>query len=124
MTSDFRLTFAWRAPSIQFGPATVAAFGGGATARKPMASRDTKDDRQDETKGIDKERMKAVELAFGQIEKQFGKGAIMRLGDGEALEDIPHMSKDMAKRMLDEPEGGIAVLKPKRKYTRREEPDA
>ena len=55
MTSDFRLTFAWRAPSIQFGPATVAAFGGGATARKPMASRDTKDDRQDETKGIDQE---------------------------------------------------------------------
>ena len=28
----------------------------------------------------DKERLKAVELAVGQIEKQFGKGSIMRLG--------------------------------------------
>jgi recombination protein RecA len=31
----------------------------------------------------DKEKDKAVELAIGSIEKQFGKGAIMRLGDGE-----------------------------------------
>ena len=29
---------------------------------------------------VDKERAKAVELAVGQIEKQFGKGSIMRLG--------------------------------------------
>lgn len=28
---------------------------------------------------------KALELAFAQIEKQFGKGAVMRLGDGEIM---------------------------------------
>src|SRR6202142_2054238 len=31
------------------------------------------------------ERVKAIELAFAQIEKQFGKGSIMRLGSKEAL---------------------------------------
>ena len=30
------------------------------------------------------ERLKALEVAVGQIEKQFGKGSIMRLGAGEA----------------------------------------
>jgi recombination protein RecA len=30
-------------------------------------------------------REKALELAFAQIEKQFGKGAVMRLGDGEIM---------------------------------------
>ncbi len=34
------------------------------------------------------EREKAIELAVSQIEKQFGKGAIMRLGTDEALPDI------------------------------------
>src|SRR6188508_3369236 len=41
-----------------------------------------RDDRQD------RERMKAVELAVGQIEKQFGKGAIMRLGQKGAIQPI------------------------------------
>jgi len=31
------------------------------------------------------DREKAIELAMGSIEKQFGKGAIMRLGEGEAV---------------------------------------
>ncbi len=37
------------------------------------------------------ERQRALELAIGQIEKQFGKGAIMRWGDGatEPVEVIP-----------------------------------
>ncbi len=35
---------------------------------------------------------KALELAFNQIEKQFGKGAIMRLGDGAALPEIATIS--------------------------------
>ncbi len=35
-----------------------------------------------------KDKKKAVEIALAQIEKQFGKGAIMRLGDRE-VEDIP-----------------------------------
>ncbi|HXH05077.1 MAG TPA: recombinase RecA [Vicinamibacterales bacterium] len=34
---------------------------------------------------IDRERLKAVELAVGQIEKQFGKGSIMRLGQRDAI---------------------------------------
>ncbi|MGC6416488.1 MAG: recombinase RecA [Bradymonadia bacterium] len=37
-----------------------------------------------------KERERAISLALGAIEKQFGKGAIMRLGEGETLVgDIP-----------------------------------
>src|SRR6202166_3839060 len=34
------------------------------------------------------ERMKALDLAFAQIEKQFGKGSIMRLGSKEAIVPI------------------------------------
>src|SRR6184192_2670249 len=37
---------------------------------------------------IDRERAKAVELAVGQIEKQFGKGSIMRLGQKGAIQPI------------------------------------
>ena len=36
----------------------------------------------------DKEKAKAVELAFSQIEKQFGKGSIMRLGQKGAIQPI------------------------------------
>lgn len=38
------------------------------------------------------ERDKAIDLAVSQIEKQFGKGAIMRLGIDEALPDIAAIS--------------------------------
>ncbi|MBN1962924.1 MAG: recombinase RecA [Deltaproteobacteria bacterium] len=39
------------------------------------------------------DREKAIELAMGSIEKQFGKGAIMRLGEGEAIcADVPTIS--------------------------------
>jgi recombination protein RecA len=34
---------------------------------------------------LDRERQRAVELAVGQIEKQFGKGSIMRLGQKDAV---------------------------------------
>src|SRR5581483_1276907 len=47
----------------------------------PSLERD-RDDR------ADRERLKAVELAVGQIEKQFGKGAIMRLGQKGAIQTI------------------------------------
>src|ERR1043165_2433870 len=36
----------------------------------------------------DRERHKAVDLAVGQIEKQFGKGSIMRLGQKGAIQPI------------------------------------
>ncbi len=35
------------------------------------------------------DREKAVELAITQIERQFGKGSIMRLGGGEQISDVP-----------------------------------
>jgi recombination protein RecA len=40
----------------------------------------------------DKEKLKALELAVGQIEKQFGKGSIMRLGREEMPAGIPAIS--------------------------------
>jgi recombination protein RecA len=38
------------------------------------------------------EKAKALQAALAQIEKQFGKGTIMRLGEGEAIEDIQVVS--------------------------------
>jgi recombination protein RecA len=38
------------------------------------------------------EKSKALQVALAQIEKQFGKGAIMRLGVGEVIEDIQVVS--------------------------------
>ena len=38
------------------------------------------------------EKAKALQAALAQIEKQFGKGSIMRLGEGEAVEDIQTVS--------------------------------
>jgi recombination protein RecA len=38
------------------------------------------------------EKTKALQAALSQIEKQFGKGSIMRLGEGEAIEDIQVVS--------------------------------
>ncbi len=35
-----------------------------------------------------KERQKALAAALAQIEKQFGKGSIMRMADGEVADDI------------------------------------
>ena len=36
----------------------------------------------------DDNRNRAIDLAMGQIEKQFGKGSIMRLGEGAVLPDV------------------------------------
>src|SRR5438132_12885014 len=40
----------------------------------------------------DSEKAKALQAALGQIEKKFGKGTIMRLGEGEKIEDIQVVS--------------------------------
>ncbi|OGU09380.1 MAG: recombinase RecA [Geobacteraceae bacterium GWC2_55_20] len=45
---------------------------------------------QDKNSSADKN--KAIELALGQIEKQFGKGAIMRLGNDEPLPGVDAIS--------------------------------
>ncbi len=46
----------------------------------------------DERSSRNDERSKAIELAFSQIEKQFGKGSIMRLGSKEAIVPIAVIS--------------------------------
>ena len=43
-------------------------------------------------KSLNTEKAKALAAALSQIEKQFGKGSIMRLGEGEVVEDIQVVS--------------------------------
>jgi len=43
-------------------------------------------------KALNTEKAKALQAALAQIEKQFGKGSIMRLGEGEKIEDIEVVS--------------------------------
>src|SRR5437667_11116910 len=40
----------------------------------------------------DKERSRALELTLGQIEKQFGKGSILRLGSKDAIVPVAVIS--------------------------------
>ncbi len=60
------------------------------------------------------ERSKAIDLAIGQIEKQFGRGAIMRLGEQNKLEveSIPtgSLSLDIALGIGGVPRGRITEL--------------
>ncbi|ACY35527.1 MULTISPECIES: recombinase RecA [Comamonas] len=44
------------------------------------------------TNDANSEKAKALAAALAQIEKQFGKGTIMKLGEGEAIEDIQVVS--------------------------------
>ena len=41
-----------------------------------------------ETNKMDDNRRKALDAALGQIDRQFGKGSVMRLGDAQASQDI------------------------------------
>src|SRR5438067_1143081 len=41
---------------------------------------------------LDSDRERALDLALSQIEKQFGKGAIMKLGEGAHIQDIQVVS--------------------------------
>jgi recombination protein RecA len=47
---------------------------------------------EDRNNDRNNERVKAIDLAFAQIEKQFGKGSIMRLGSKEAIVPIAVIS--------------------------------
>jgi hypothetical protein len=91
----FRLTPGWHDPIIPFGPARIAPFGNPAL-RSPMATASERSERihhiERPTDREDKEKAKAVELAVGQIEKQFGKGSIMRLGGKDAIAPIAAIS--------------------------------
>src|SRR5687767_5904316 len=91
--TNFRLTTPWHTSRMFYGPAVVAPIGAGHAGRMQrhmaaVADRAEKDDRS----GADRERTKAVELAVGQIEKQFGKGSIMRLGGKDSIAPIPVIS--------------------------------
>jgi len=64
---------------------------------------------------VTQEREKAIELALSQIEKQFGKGAIMRLGADEALPDVAaiptgSLSLDLALGVGGVPRGRIIEI--------------
>ena len=60
------------------------------------------------------EKMRALEAALGQIEKQFGKGSIMKLGDFQAMnvDAIPTgaLSLDIALGIGGIPRGRIVEL--------------
>ena len=43
-------------------------------------------------KEMNKDKIKALEMAISQIEKNFGKGSIMRLGEGSVLEGVQSIS--------------------------------
>ena len=59
-----------------------------------------------------KERSKAIDLAVGQIEKQFGKGSIMRLGQRNAIAPIEAISTGSLKRSTTWP-GACAATAPR-----------
>ena len=41
---------------------------------------------------MDEKKKQALDIALGQIEKQFGKGSIMRMGDGSVVHDVSVVS--------------------------------
>ena len=41
---------------------------------------------------MDEKKRQALDIALGQIEKQFGKGSIMRMGDGSVVRDVSAVS--------------------------------
>jgi recombination protein RecA len=61
-------------------------------AEKPKAPTKADQAAQAKVDAERSERSKALQAALSQIEKQFGKGTIMRLGEGEVIEDIQVVS--------------------------------
>ncbi|MDR2991749.1 MAG: recombinase RecA, partial [Burkholderiaceae bacterium] len=58
-----------------------------------MASKDRSGKAADKNAGgVAADKAKALQAALAQIEKQFGKGTIMRLGEGEPVQDIQVVS--------------------------------
>jgi len=80
--------------AIDFRPGTILEYPRSQTLsakeqRMPAQVERIERERDDR---MDRERVKAVELAVGQIEKQFGKGSIMRLGQKGAIQPIETIS--------------------------------
>lgn len=64
---------------------------------------------------MDKDRTKALDMAISQIERSFGKGAIMRLGDREVAEGVQviptgSLSLDMATGIGGYPRGRVVEI--------------
>jgi len=57
-----------------------------------MALDDKRKSASSEFDGMSGDKQKALTAALAQIEKQFGKGSIMRLGDAEIHQDIQVVS--------------------------------
>ena len=59
-------------------------------------------EKETETVNISEERQKALKIAIDKIEKDFGKGSIMRLGDKPAVnvETIPQSAKCSLSQIL------------------------
>lgn len=62
------------------------------SAKKTKKEADNNTNGGHSTMGIDTDRSKAVDLAITQIERQFGKGSIMKLGGSEQVANIPAIS--------------------------------
>ena len=67
------------------------------------------------SKETSKDKIKALEMAISQIEKSFGKGAIMRLGAGEVAEGIQviptgSLALDMATGIGGYPRGRVVEI--------------
>src|SRR5690242_4529308 len=52
----------------------------------------TKGSEVNDIRKIDDNRKKALDAALTQIERQFGKGTVMRMSDGEAIRDVETVS--------------------------------
>ncbi|MBN1783319.1 recombinase RecA [bacterium] len=59
------------------------------------------------TNGRNDEKMKALELAISQIDRQFGKGSVMRLGESKAVEQVPAISTTSLKLDIALGVGGV-----------------
>jgi recombination protein RecA len=71
--------------------------------------------KKEKTMPTTKERQQAVDLAMSQIERQFGKGAIMRLGSDATVADIPvipsgSLSLDVALGLGGIPRGRVVEI--------------
>ncbi len=57
-----------------------------------MAEKEKEKERDKERDKEKENKVKALDLAISQIERQFGKGSIMRLGTEEVIQDMPAIS--------------------------------
>ncbi|MDE7073139.1 MAG: DNA recombination/repair protein RecA, partial [Bacteroidales bacterium] len=74
-----------------------------------------KKEEKEETPSVNSEKLKALQLTLDKIEKSYGKGAVMKLGDNPAIENIEVISTgsigvDMALGVGGFPKGRIVEI--------------